>query len=187
MNIFYLHKEPYIAAAMQTNKHVVKMILESAQLLSTAHRVLDGEHYIDASSGRKLQCWRHPKYDTELYKATHFNHPCAIWVRESSENYYWLYAHFVELSEEYTRRYGKVHASYTKLKDILSLPPVNIPIKDFTEPAMAMPEQYIKRGDPIGSYRAYYEAEKLIEEQDIERYWSIIEGEELATEGGPSC
>lgn len=177
MNIFYLHSDPRIAAQMQTNKHVVKMILESAQLLCTAHRVLDGEHYIDASSGRKLQRWRHPRYETELYQATHFNHSCAIWVRESSENYYWLYAHFVELSQEYKKRYGKVHASYTKLKDILSLLPVNIPIGPFTEPAMAMPEQYIKRGDPIGSYRAYYEAEKLIEEIDIKRYYAVSAAE----------
>lgn len=178
MNIFYLHKEPYAAAALQTNKHVVKMILESAQLLCTAHRVLDGEHYIDASSGRRLQRWRHSKYETELYQATHFNHPCAVWVRKSSGNYYWLYAHFVELSQEYKRRYGKVHASYMKLKDILSLPPANIPLGDFTEPAMAMPDQYIRRGDPIGSYRAYYEAEKLKEEQDIERYYAVLAAQE---------
>ena len=177
MNIFYLHNDPHIAAEMQTNKHVVKMILESAQLLSTAHRVLDGEHYIDASSGRKLQRWRHPTYDSELYIATHFNHPCAIWVRESSENYIWLYKHFIWLNAEYEERYGKIHASYKRLKDIIYFPPVNIPQGKFTEPAMAMPEQYIKRGDPIGSYRAYYEAEKLIEEQDIERYYAVLAAE----------
>lgn len=177
MNIFYLHSDPRIAAQMQTNKHVVKMILESAQLLCTAHRVLDGEDYIDASSGRKLQHWRHPTYDSELYIATHFNHPCAIWTRMSKENYDWLYKHFVALNEEYTKRYGKVHATYIKLENIISFSPDNIIVGLFTEPVMAMPDKYIKRGDPVGSYRAYYEAEKLSDPQDIERYWAVLAAE----------
>jgi len=182
MNIFYLHSDPKIAAQMQTNKHVVKMILESAQLLCTAHRVADGEHYIDASSGRKLQRWRHPKYENELYQATHFNHPCAIWVRESKANYNWLYQHFVYLVQEYKERYGKIHASYTKLDHILFFSPVNVPDKGFTKPALAMLPEYIRRGDPIASYRAYYEAEKLKEPQDIERYWAILKAQSAAEE-----
>jgi hypothetical protein len=155
----------------------MKMILESAQLLCTAHRVLDGEHYIDASSGRKLQRWRHPRLEIELYQATHFNHPCAIWARESKANYNWLYSHFMHLSQEYEKRYGKVHASWTKLQHILFFSPDNIPQGSYTEPAMAMPDKYIKRGDPVGSYRAYYEAEKLLEVQDIERYKAVLAAE----------
>lgn len=180
MNIFYLHSDPHVAAEMQTNKHVVKMILESAQLLCTAHRILDGEHYIDISSGRKLQRWRHPRYEKELYKATHFNHPCAIWARMSRENYEWLYKHFIWLNAEYEKRYGKIHASYKRLKDVIYFPPENIIAGLFTEPAMAMPDKYIKRGDPVGSYRAYYEAEKLSEPQDIERYNKIKLAHEAA-------
>jgi hypothetical protein len=182
LNIFYLHSDPKVAAQMQTNKHVVKMILESAQLLCTAHRVADGEHYIDASSGRRLQRWRHSTNETELYQATHFNHPCAIWARESKANYNWLYSHFMHLSQEYKERYGKVHASWAKLNHILFFSPVNVPNKDFTEPALAMLPEYIRRGDPVGSYRAYYEAEKLKEPQDIERYYTILKAHEAAEE-----
>ena len=76
MNIFYLDEDPILAAQMHCDKHVVKMILESAQLLSTAHRLLDGNKLAD---------------ERGLYKATHINHPSSIWVRKSSENYYWLW------------------------------------------------------------------------------------------------
>jgi hypothetical protein len=178
MNIFYLHKSPVVSAQAQTDKHVVKMILETAQLLSTAHRVLDGEHYIDASSGRKLQRWKHSDslYEKLLYKATHFNHPCALWVRESVANYIWTYEHFVALSDEYTKRYSKIHKSYRELADILSIPPVNIPNIPMTEFKLAIANKtYIVEGKAISSYRRYYEAEKLILPNDIERYYKILD------------
>lgn len=175
MNIFYLHEDPVIAAKMQTNKHVVKMILESAQLLSTAHRVLDGEHYIDSSSGRKIQRWRLPEEkENILYKATHFNHPCALWTMESIENYKWLYKHFLALSEEYNLRYNKQHKSWVELREILSFTPVNIPLRKFTTPALAMPEEYVRGRNAVDAYRAYYEAEKLKEQEDINRYNEFI-------------
>jgi hypothetical protein len=80
MNIFFLSEDPYEAARMQVDKHVVKMILESAQLLSTAHRILDGD-----DQGVL------PDFETRLfYRATHKNHPSAKWIRESVENYNWL-------------------------------------------------------------------------------------------------
>ena len=72
MNIFYLDSDPYVAAKMHCDKHVVKMILESAQMLSTAHRVLDGDEYAD---------------ERGLYKMAHKNHPSTIWVRTSTDNY----------------------------------------------------------------------------------------------------
>lgn len=174
MNIFYLHEDPVIAAKAQTNKHVVKMILESAQLLSTAHRILDGQHYIDASSGRKLQRWLHPQYENELYKATHFNHPCAIWVRESKENYIWLYKHFIALCQEYTKRYKRTHATQIKLESILANTPNNISNIGFTKPALAMPDQYIME-DAVQSYRNYYVAEKLLSTEDKKRYEEILD------------
>ena len=94
MNIFYLHPDPKKCAEMHLNKHCVKMILEYAQLLSTAHRVLDGDDYAN-------------QYN--LYKATHVNHPSAIWVRQSCYNYSWLMQLLCHLCIEYTHRYGKVH------------------------------------------------------------------------------
>jgi hypothetical protein len=90
VNIFYLDKSPVLAAQMQVNKHVVKMILESAQLLCTSHHMC-------------------PKHDLpeKFYKKTHYNHPSAIWARESVDNYKWLCEHAMALCEEYTYRYGK--------------------------------------------------------------------------------
>ncbi len=81
MNIFALHLEPKTCAEMHVDKHVVKMILEYSQLLSTAHRVLDGQQYVDDSSGRRIKRWKLNNSfagDSLLYKATHINHPSAM-------------------------------------------------------------------------------------------------------------
>ena len=110
MNIFYLNSNPGLAAQMQCEQHVVKMIMESAQLLSTAHRVLDGEKSADAM---------------KLCKATHKNHPSAIWTRESHANYHWLFAHMKALMREYTYRYDKHHA-YERLLDYLEVCPISL-------------------------------------------------------------
>jgi hypothetical protein len=156
MNIFYLHSDPKICAQMHVDKHVVKMILEYAQLLSTAHRILDGEEYIDASSGRRIKRWRLPDADLEqhLYKASHINHPSAIWVRQSNNNYNWLMCLFQELLLEYTHRYGKYHST-ERLVYWLRKPPANIPVGPKTQPTLAMPDEY-KVPDSIQSYRNYY-------------------------------
>ena len=100
MNIFYLHKDPVKAAKYQYNKHVVKMILESAQMLCTAHH-----HYAELND-----------YNTDYipYKKAHYNHPSTVWVRQNSRNYYWLYHHMLALGDEYKKRYGKKHLSITK-------------------------------------------------------------------------
>ena len=104
MNIFYLHKDPVVCAPLHCDKHVVKMIIEYAQMLSTAHRMLDGKEYIDASSGRRIRRWRHPNsnMDGVLYKASHINHPSAIWVRASVNNYQWTLRLWQQLCFEYT-------------------------------------------------------------------------------------
>lgn len=161
MNIFYLDKNPEIAANMHCDKHVVKMILEMAQLLSTAHRVLDGEQFTELSkNNRKIKRWKLNDFlEDHLYKATHVNHPSAVWVRESKENYEWAYKLFVALCSEYTHRYGKVHLTETKLKDYLELIPTNIQSKGLTIIPQAMPD-YCKEIDPVQGYRKYYINEK---------------------------
>jgi len=83
MNIFYLDHNPVLCAQYHCDAHVVKMILESAQLLSTAHRETDSP------------------YADFCYKSTHKNHPSAIWVRESTDHYSWLFELFKELSNEF--------------------------------------------------------------------------------------
>lgn len=137
------------------------MILELAQLLSTAHRVIDGEMYIDASSGRKIKRWKLPdNREEDLYKATHVNHPSAIWVRESAENYKWTYDLFVELCKEFTNRYGKTHLTEKKLKVPLKRVPhcINKEV-GFSQPPQAMPE-HCRCDDAVEGYRKYYMEEK---------------------------
>jgi len=143
MNIFYLSKNWKRAAGMHCDKHCVKMLVEYAQLMSTAHRVLDGENVIS----------------DDLYKITHKNHPCAIWVRENEEHYTWLSLMFGELSKEYSRRYGKIHASWSKLHWSLGFPPKNIVQKKWIDPPQCMPD-HCKDDDVVRAYRNYYILEK---------------------------
>jgi hypothetical protein len=161
MNIFYLHNDPKTCAEYHVDKHCVKMILEYAQLLSTAHRVLDGnESTVLSASGRKKKVWAlRDSRDSVLYSATHINHPSAIWVRQSDKNYDWLYSLFQALMDEYTHRYGKTHAC-ARLELELAKTPTNIPRKNFTEPTPAMPDEYKVAGDSIQSYKNYYLGDK---------------------------
>lgn len=131
LNIFYLDENPVLAAQFQCDKHVVKMILESAQLLCSA-KLLSGQQ--------------------APYKLTHKNHPSAIWTRARRGNYEWLLRHFEALCKEYTRRYGKIHACeghLTALSEVPQLP------DGFTEPPQAMPDEY-KTTNSVEAYRAYY-------------------------------
>jgi hypothetical protein len=134
MNVFFLAKCPTKAAQMQCDKHVVKMILETAQLLSTAHH-LCGEG--------------------GPYKVTHQNHPSAVWARESVANYRWLYAHLEALSDEYTERYAKVHKTWREHAQALSRCPEGIKGLKFTEPPQCMPDE-CKQGDTTVAYMVYY-------------------------------
>ena len=159
MNIFYVDSDPEVAARNMVDRHVVKMILETAQLLSTAHRVLDGEMLVGKNEkGRKTTKWTLPDArDITLYSATHRNHPSAIWARESSANYNWLYSHLLALGREYTYRYSRTHLTIDKLEKALKPTPNNIPqSKMMTKMPSCMDKQYIVSLDPITNYRNYY-------------------------------
>jgi hypothetical protein len=146
MNIFFLHLLPEICAQMHLNKHVIKMILETAQLLSSAHHMTNCSVY------------------TPKYKLTHQKHPSSIWARQSVENYKWLSRLGLELCKEYTYRYGKIHKSQAELELLAEHIP-DLPLLPFTPPLQAMPDMY-KSSDckkdersvdnTIESYRAYY-------------------------------
>jgi hypothetical protein len=140
MNLFVLDYNPKLAVQYHNDKHIVKMILETAQLLSTAHRLLDG--YVG----------------DEIYKSTHKHHPCAVWVRKSSSNYLWAFELFIELLDEFQFRYKKIHLS-SRLVEKLSNLPHNIPIGGLTKFALAMPDEF-KKPDAVESYRAYYNGAK---------------------------
>lgn len=164
MNIFILDDHPVEAARLQCDKHVVKMVLESAQMLSTAHRILDGiETRIPSKSGKTMvKGWTHPTLDNFLYKAVHVGHPCTVWTMESDANYRWHYKHFVALCDEYTYRYGKVHSTDDQLREMLRACPKNIPKIGLTpfKLAMGAAPECINESDPVGSYRAFYQTKQ---------------------------
>jgi hypothetical protein len=160
MNIFYLDNDPVVCAQMHNDKHCIKMILEYAQLLSTAHRVIDGVLTTGLSqSGRKRQQYvLSDEREQVLYSATHINHPSAVWCRQNNSNYVWLSKLLQECCKEYTYRYGKIHKveSGGLLKALFWNLPKNIPTENFTQPTPAMPDEVKVAGDSIKSYRNYY-------------------------------
>lgn len=158
MNIFFIDTDPAIAAQQMIDKHVVKMILESAQLLSTAHRLLDGtETKGKTKTGRNVKRWiLNDDRDPVVFQATHVNHPSAIWTRQSVENYNWLVEHFFALGTEYTYRYGKQHKCFGQLSYMLQSPPFNLKQYDMTPMPSAMDKKYIIGDDPVQNYRNYY-------------------------------
>lgn len=166
MNIFCLDEDPIKSAEMCCDKHIIKMILESAQLLSTAHRVLDGEKqkHPDKNTAQFVL----NKHNDIIYKAGWINHPSTQWVMKNKYHYLWLYQHFIALNNEFIKRYhnndiNKSHTSYKKLKDILKNPPKNI-LDDknlYTLPTPAMPEECLIFDENnkiliVASYRNYY-------------------------------
>lgn len=138
MNIFILDRDPKVAATMLCDKHVVKMIVETAQMLCTTASKLG--------------------HDVP-YKPTHARHPCTIWAGESLSNWTWLITHGIEMCYEYTLRYNRIHKTQAVIEYCRD---ANIgPIEDIglTPFRLAMPEQY-RNSDPVKSYRDYYIGEK---------------------------
>lgn len=142
MNIFVLDRDPRIAAEMHCDKHVVKMVLETAQLLNNA--------LIKASS----------KYEP-FYKQSHKNHPCSLWASQSKENFDWLCNLGLELCREYTHRYTRVHKCENLIKTAQnSIFTSSFPESKMTDHVLCMPDQYKVIGDPVTSYRNYYLGDK---------------------------
>lgn len=162
MNIFVLDDSPKISAEYMCDKHINKMVVESAQMLCTAHRMLDGVETMkpSVSGKRTLRYFEMPEPDESLlYRAAHMKHPCNIWIRQTEDNYLWLYDHFMYLGEEYTYRYGKSHKSIELLGERLCEAPRNLTRSGQTDFVLAMPDKY-KTICPITSYRNYYKGDK---------------------------
>ena len=136
------------------------MIVETSQLLSTAHRVIDGHKHISLSkTGRKQTRYVLSNYrEPILYTATHINHPSARWVRKGVQQYRWLHDLLVELCKEYTYRYGKIHkVEHSGLLATLDSFPKKIRIDvEWSEPTPAMPDEFKIQGSSIESYKNYY-------------------------------
>jgi hypothetical protein len=148
---------------MHCDRHVLKMIIEYAQLMSTAHRVLDGEEYYALSvNGRRIKRWRmsNPKYENGLMKASHVHHPSNVWVRQSRQNYMWLNQMWNYLLLEYTHRYGKRHACADRMEFLYAWPE-NIPDVPFTPPTPAMPDECKIANNSLASYHKYYIEKKV--------------------------
>jgi hypothetical protein len=145
MNIFVVETDPVAAARQLPDKLICKMPLESAQMLSTAHRYLSPAQYCE---------------DMGLYKKAFYNHPCTIWARTTHENYRWLLLHWITLCEEFNYRYGNDHKSWTDLWEGLKIFPMEITEGNLTPFAQAMPEEYKNPLDPVAAYRNYMICEK---------------------------
>lgn len=169
MNVFYIDTDPRVAAHYHYDVHVRKMILETAQLLSTAQRIYLPRSFCDDTLG--------------IYKRAFERHPCTVWVSKNSANYNWAFTLFSELLNEFKKMTGRCHSSAT-LYDALKKTPyehakenslsVNSFLSSFnkvkteiTPPPLAMPIKYYRtanneianrlgEADPLMSYRCYY-------------------------------
>jgi hypothetical protein len=159
LNIFILDNDITKSAQYHVDKHVVKMPLEAAQLLSTCiwvDEALGCAPY--ALNKDEREALREFVVETPgIYKPTHVNHPCAIWARMSLQNYQYLYEYTLALGDEYTYRYGKEHKSVSIARGLY--PPLKAPNAGLTPFAQAMPEEY-KALDAVEAYRTYYLREK---------------------------
>ena len=165
MNIFLLDESPGVAARMHCDKHVPKMIVESAQMLSTAHRMLDGvfEKRPSKSGKTMSKYWCLPdERESIMYKAVHMHDPCTVWTTQSNNNYTWHWVHFAALCDEYAYRYGKVHATDKLLRKALQSLPRNIPIGYLTPQPLAMKSnpECMNESDVVGSYRSFYQTKQ---------------------------
>ncbi len=136
MNIFFLDRDPAIAARLHCDQHVAKMVLETAQILCAA-------------------LFRHGM--TTPYKPTHGRHPCVLWVGDSLAHWQWTRRLGLALGAEYTLRRQRVHASAGVIAGLPDVPV--IPDIGWSDPPQAMPDCY-RTSDPVAAYRAYYAAEK---------------------------
>lgn len=155
MNIFFLDRSPKIAAEYHCDKHVIKMIIESAQMLYCAHWVINENDLPE-----------------NAYKMAHRNHPCSIWVRQSLSNYYWLCSLGVWLCKEYQLRYGlhKRHRTQSHIEWLFANAPRRLPDFGLTPPAQAMPDEY-KTNNAIQAYRTFYIESKLKERNIVKYTW----------------
>lgn len=182
MNIFILNSDPVLAAQDHCDKHLPKMAVEYAQMLSSAHRFHDGElQSIELPDGKSKrlrllvgeECKVVPRAELKrsstvkhrsqyavqvvnqrCYLEAHANHPCTIWTRQTDSNYQWLFHLFEATCAEYTRRYGRIHGS-ERIKEFLQRSPINIESGNLTPFAQAMPDEY-KAPDAVEAYRRFY-------------------------------
>ena len=149
MNLFYTSDNPQFAAQHQCDKHVVKMILETAQMLSTAHRLTETPQA------------------PFVYKMTHKNHPSTKWLRSSQIAYKWGLEHLEALLAEYRYRYGRIHKTQREKLQYLKVVPAALPDLPFTAPPQCIYDE-CKTEDTVQAYRNYYKARR----SEIDMRWT---------------
>jgi hypothetical protein len=148
MNIFFLDKTPKKSARYLCDKHVPKMLLESAQMLSTAVR-----KYEEFTQTTPLSA--------PIYKSAYPNHPMTKWVSTSKNNFNWALENAVWIDDEYRRRFNKIHKSFDVIQNIIDFElDAHIPDGKFTEPPQCMPDEY-KHKNYVTAYRQYYAGDKV--------------------------
>jgi hypothetical protein len=142
MNIFYTDHDPAKAAQSLPDKHIVKMPVETVQMLVSAHLRWGLDPQVVTKAGT-------------IHKGGYAKHPSTIWAGDNRENAWWLLRHGFALCAEYTKRYGKHHFAERQLRQILNKRLIGeMPLGPLTEPALAMPD-ICKTKDPVESYRTY--------------------------------
>jgi len=167
MNIFVLAKDPQEAARYHCNKHVVKMILESAQMMCAAHwtHLLKDNNLAlsDFKRIRDAQQWLYENTDSSFHppwKLSHSRHPCTVWTSENVANYMWHSRLGFALLHEYTRRYEKVHKSQVVHEWLRENLPIGLADGNITDHPLCMPDECKVSGDAVESYRNYYKKYK---------------------------
>ncbi len=166
MNIFVLDLDPKKAAEYHCNKHVLKMVLETAQMLCTAHwMIIANKNKIDRADFKKLKDMQKklisitPEGRRPPWKLTHANHPCSKWIRESDKNYWWTVELGINLIIEYRKRYNEIHSTL-KVYDWLCINHIDLPDNKKTPHPICVSADCLIENDPVGSYRKYYKEHK---------------------------
>ena len=135
MNLFASDADPTAAARVLADRHVVKMAVETAQVLWTALHL--------AAPGR---------VPDGGYRPTHRGHPCVRWAAASRGNFDWATHHGLALCDEYWHRYGRIHGSWAAILAVSTLADL-VPDGSMTPFALAMDDDLRDESDPHGSYR----------------------------------
>lgn len=160
MNVFALHNSPKIAAQMMCDKHIIKMIIETAQILSCVldYRYKEEHKTDDLTPSKQLDLPQYPK--------AHAKHPCTLWAMASTANFDWLRDHLRELCRQYSVRYPnrngtmKAHSlEWTAMVYDAQAQYLEFPLQQRTPFAQAMPDAY-KSDDAVVAYRTYYLMDK---------------------------
>ena len=150
MNIFYLDSDPLYCACLIRDKDIKQLIVDGCHILSTAHRVLDGDKHYNFTDHR----------ETIFYKALYPDHPWNVWARSSSKNYMWLSDHMKHVARQYYMRFGKIHTSTGLIWIFNENPPFNLKIGHLLPAPVVVPNDKFLLSTPVESYRAYYESLK---------------------------